>query len=74
MIYLKELILRTFILVLMVNSIETHGKNLMGWEALIRSIMAHIIIMLVLINVGLILYILMVGFNGTLDIDYAEDL
>ena len=58
----------------MVNSIETHGKNLMGWEALIRSIMAHIIIMLVLINVGLILYNLMVGFNGTLDIDYAEDL
>ena len=58
----------------MVNSIETHGKNLMCWEALIRSIMAHIIIMLVLINVGLILYILMVGFNGTLDIDYAEDL
>ena len=57
----------------MVNSIETHGKNLMSWEALIRSIIAHIIIMLVL-NVGLILYILMVGFNGTLDIDYAEDL
>ena len=58
----------------MANSIETHGKNLMSWEALIRSIMAHIIIMLVLINVGLILHILMVGFNGTLDIDYAEDL
>ena len=57
----------------MVNSIKTHGKNLMSWEALIRSIIAHIIIMLVL-NVGLILYILMVGFNGTLDIDYAEDL
>ena len=57
----------------MVNSIETHGKNLMSWEALIGSIIAQIIIMLVL-NVGLILYILMVGFNGTLDIDYAEDL
>ena len=57
----------------MVNSIETHGKSLMSWEALIGSIIAQIIIMLVL-NVGLILYILMVGFNGTLDNDYAEDL
>ena len=42
-----------FILVLMVNGIESHGKNLIRWEILIRSIIGQIIKMLVLINIVL---------------------
>ena len=42
--------LETFILVLMVNGIESHGKNLMSWKILIRGIIAQIVMMLVLIN------------------------
>ena len=42
--------LETFILVLMVNGIESHGKNLMSWKILIRGIIVQIVMMLVLIN------------------------
>ena len=38
---------------LMANGIESHGKNLMSSKILIRSIIAQIIIMLVLINMVL---------------------
>ena len=36
-----EFILETFILVLIVSGTENHGKNLMSWEILIRSIIAQ---------------------------------
>ena len=42
--------LETFILVLMVNGIESDGKNLMSSKILIRSIIVQIVMMLVLIN------------------------
>ena len=42
--------LQTFILVLMVNGIESDGKNLMSSKILIRSIIVQIVMMLVLIN------------------------
>ena len=48
--HVVELILETFILMLIVNGTETHGKNVMSWEILIRSIIAQIIIMSVLIK------------------------
>ena len=35
--------LETFILVLIVNGLEIHEKNLMNWEILIVSIIAHIV-------------------------------
>ena len=41
--------LETFILVLMVNGIESDGKNLMSSKILIRSIIVQIVMMLVLI-------------------------
>ena len=44
--------LETFILVLIVNGLEIHEKNLMNWEILIVSIIAHIVL-LVFINVVL---------------------
>ena len=44
---------RTYILMLMLNGTESHGKNLMSWEILIKSIIAQIIMVLVLINVVL---------------------
>ena len=44
---------RTYILVLMLNGTESHGKNLMSWEILIKSIIAQIIMVLVLINMVL---------------------
>ena len=37
---LEELILETFVLVLMVNGIESHGNNLMNQKMLIKSIIA----------------------------------
>lgn len=40
---MNGLILETFILVLMVNSVEKHGKVLMNWEIMIRSIIVDII-------------------------------
>ena len=64
------------------NGTEIHGKNLMRWERLVKSIIAQIITMLVLINivlnvehhqefgkmkVGLILWIHMVSYSGMLD-------
>ena len=52
-VYLEELILDTFILVLIVNGTESHRKNLTSWEILIRNIIAQIIMMLVLINMVL---------------------
>ena len=81
-VHLEKPILEIFILVLMVHGIESHGKNLLSWEILIRSITTQIII-LVLINMvlrkeydydfgklmdGLNLQILMVGVSGILDI------
>ena len=42
--------LETFILVLMVNGIESDRKNLMSSKILIRSIIVQIVMMLVLIN------------------------
>ena len=50
---LEELVLETFTLVLIVNGTESHGKNLMSWEILIKSITAQIIMMLLLIDVVL---------------------
>ena len=50
-VHLEEPILETFILVLMINGIESHGKNLMIWRILIKSAIAQIIMMLVLINI-----------------------
>ena len=38
---------------IMVNGIESHGKNLMSWGILIKSIITQIIMMLVLINMVL---------------------
>ena len=47
---LEELVLETFTLVLIENGTESHGKNLMSWEILIKSIIAQIIMMFVLID------------------------
>ena len=44
---------KTFILVLMVNGVEIHGKNLISWKILFRSIIAQTIMMLVLVNMVL---------------------
>ena len=44
---------RNIYLVLMVNGIKSHGKNLMSWKILIRSIIVQITMMLVLINMVL---------------------
>ena len=49
-VHLEKLFLETFIIVLIVNGTESHGKNLMTWEILI---IAQIIMMLVLINMVL---------------------
>ena len=46
-------ILETFILVLMRSDTKNHGKNLISWKILIKSIIAHINTMLVLINMVL---------------------
>ena len=51
--HLEKPISETFILVLMVNSTKSHGKNLMSWEILIKSIIVQIITMLVLMNMVL---------------------
>ena len=51
--HLEELISETFILVLMKSGTESHGKNLMIWKILIRSIIVQIIMTLVLINIVL---------------------
>ena len=37
----RGLILETFILILMESSTKRHGKNLIGWKKLIRSIIAQ---------------------------------
>ena len=50
--HFEELILETFILVLMVNGIKSNGKNLMNERILIKIDMVQII-MLVLINMVL---------------------
>ena len=47
----EELNLETFILVLIVNGIESHGKNLMIYKAMIKIIIAQIIMMLMVINI-----------------------
>ena len=49
----EELILETFILVLIVNGIKSYGKNLLSQKLLIKIIIAQIIMMLVLINMVL---------------------
>ena len=74
---------RGIYVVLMVNGMESHEKNLMSLKILIKSITAQLIIMLVLINTvlnvehhydfgkikdGFLLLILIVGFSGILDI------
>ena len=51
--HLEEHILKTFILVLMESGTESNGKNLMSREILIRTIIAQIIMILVLINMAL---------------------
>ena len=50
---LKGHILQIFILVLMKNGTKSHGKNLISWKNLIKSIIPQIIMMLVLINMVL---------------------
>ena len=50
---MEGLISETFILVLMVNGTKSHEKNVMSWEILIKSIIAHVVMMLVLINMVL---------------------
>ena len=45
--------IETFILVLMERGTESHGKNLISWKILIKSIIVQIIMMLVLINMVL---------------------
>ena len=50
---LEVLILEAFILVLMGSCTKSHGKSWIGWKILIRSIIAQVIMMLVLINVVL---------------------
>ena len=47
---LKELVLEIFILVLMVNCIESHKKNLPSQGILIEIIIVQIIVMLMLIG------------------------
>ena len=49
----KKLVLETFILTLMKNGTENHGKNLISWKILIKSINVQVIMMLVLINMVL---------------------
>ena len=49
----EELILEIFILVFMLNGRKTHGNNLRSGRTLIKSIIAQIIMMLVLINMVL---------------------
>ena len=39
----------------MVNGIESHGKNLMRQKTLIRSIIAQIIMMLMLVLINMVL-------------------
>ena len=48
--HLEELVSEIFILMLPINGVRTHGKNLMCSKILIKSIIAQIIMMLVLIN------------------------
>ena len=48
---MKELILETFIVVVMVNGTEIHGKNLMSYKILTRNIIAKFIVTLALINI-----------------------
>ena len=71
-----ELIFETSILVLMVNDTERHGKNFMSWEILVKSIIAPIItmlmLMLVLINVALML-IMSVLKNMVLDVEHHQE-
>ena len=50
---LEERILEAFILVLMESDTESHEKNLISWKILIRSIIAQVIMILVLINMVL---------------------
>ena len=51
--HLEGLILEIFILMLIIDCIKSHGKNLMSQRTLIRIIIAQIIKMLMLINVKL---------------------
>ena len=60
----------------MVNDTEHHGKNFMSWEILVKSIIAQIItmvmLMLVLINVALML-IMSVLKNMVLDVEHHQE-
>ena len=49
----EEHILETFFLMLMVNGTENYGNNLISWKILVRSFIAQLIMMLVLINMVL---------------------
>ena len=51
--HLEKLILETFVLVIIVNGIESDRKNLMSYKVLTKSIIAQFIMMLVLINMML---------------------
>ena len=51
--HLEGLILEIFILMLIIDCIKSHGKNMMSQRILIRIIIAQIIKMLMLINVKL---------------------
>ena len=51
--HLEVLILEIFIVVLMENGTKIHGKDLISWKILIRSIIAKVILMLVSINMVL---------------------
>ena len=44
---MEENILETFILVLMVNGLKSHGRNLISWKLFIRGIIAQIIMIVV---------------------------
>ena len=47
MVHLEEHVLETFILALMENGRESHGKTLISWKTLIKNINAQIMLMLI---------------------------
>ena len=51
--YMEDLILKIFILVLIVDSIESKAKNLMSERIFIRIIISQIIMMSILIKIKL---------------------
>ena len=50
---LKILILETFILALMGSGIKSYGENLISWKILIKTVIAQVIMIVVLINMML---------------------